>query len=621
MADIAEIEAETVAAEEAVQAAAADAKPPRRCGSRGRPGGRPAQDRGGDAGQAAEAGRRQRPAAGARPRQGGVRLRAGAGRGAGRRPRCAGRAARRRCAGRCNAARRARSAACRRASSRWRRTSPVPPELARRLKQIGVVPRADGAAPAAIAQARPASGLGRRRPVALGRLRRRGAGRHRRGEPPAASAAGWGCSPSQEEVQRQAAETARARGGGRPPSASRRPRPRSAGCASCGATARAGSPQTRELLTAMERQARETEAKLAGVADAKERDAGGAGRGARAACRDRGGRAGARRHRAAGGRARRRPESRPPSCARASARPRPSSITLEREHRARAERQTAITAEMRALEHALRRRPPADRHARPAHRRGQARDRAAGRPAGDGRAAAPEAHDASSARPRPTARRQPMRWPRPTAPIARPRRPCAQAQGAVADEREAPRPRRGAGWKARARAAARRRARSATRWAARRRPAWRSPSCQPGAQLPALDDADSQLAALKADRERLGGVNLQADEDLTGLSAQFEGMNKEKVDVEAAIAKLRAGIAEINTEGESRLQARLRRGGRPLPQPVHHAVRRRRGQAADDRGGGPAGRRASRSSPSRPARSRPPCRCCRAASSRSPPWR
>jgi chromosome segregation protein len=76
-----------------------------------------------------------------------------------------------------------------------------------------------------------------------------------------------------------------------------------------------------------------------------------------------------------------------------------------------------------------------------------------------------------------------------------------------------------------------------------------------GATLPALEDADAQLLRLKADRERLGGVNLQADEDLEGLSKQFEDLNREKSDVEAAIAKLRGGIAEINNEGETRLQA------------------------------------------------------------------
>ena len=76
-----------------------------------------------------------------------------------------------------------------------------------------------------------------------------------------------------------------------------------------------------------------------------------------------------------------------------------------------------------------------------------------------------------------------------------------------------------------------------------------------GSQPPPLAEADSQLTRLKADRERLGGVNLQADEDLTGLTQQFESMDKEKSDVEAAIAKLRSGIAQINNEGRSRLQA------------------------------------------------------------------
>jgi chromosome segregation protein len=76
-----------------------------------------------------------------------------------------------------------------------------------------------------------------------------------------------------------------------------------------------------------------------------------------------------------------------------------------------------------------------------------------------------------------------------------------------------------------------------------------------GAALPQLEDADSQLTRLKADRERLGGVNLQADEDLTTMSQQFESMDKEKTDVEDAIAKLRGGINQINNEGLTRLNA------------------------------------------------------------------
>ncbi len=77
---------------------------------------------------------------------------------------------------------------------------------------------------------------------------------------------------------------------------------------------------------------------------------------------------------------------------------------------------------------------------------------------------------------------------------------------------------------------------------------------QPDAELPSLEQADSQLTRLKADRERLGGVNLQADDDLTAMTQQFEGMDKEKTDVEDAIARLRSGIGQINGEARSRLQ-------------------------------------------------------------------
>jgi chromosome segregation protein len=47
---------------------------------------------------------------------------------------------------------------------------------------------------------------------------------------------------------------------------------------------------------------------------------------------------------------------------------------------------------------------------------------------------------------------------------------------------------------------------------------------------------------------------LQADEDLATLAQQFDSLDKEKSDVEEAIAKLRSGITQINNEGRSRLQ-------------------------------------------------------------------
>lgn len=58
---------------------------------------------------------------------------------------------------------------------------------------------------------------------------------------------------------------------------------------------------------------------------------------------------------------------------------------------------------------------------------------------------------------------------------------------------------------------------------------------------------------LRGDRERLGGVNLQADEELTVLAAQHDTMETERRDVDEAIAKLRGAIGQLNKEGKKRL--------------------------------------------------------------------
>ncbi len=68
-----------------------------------------------------------------------------------------------------------------------------------------------------------------------------------------------------------------------------------------------------------------------------------------------------------------------------------------------------------------------------------------------------------------------------------------------------------------------------------------------------LDDVDRQLTKLKSDRERLGGVNLQAGEELLALQAQVAAIDTEKRDVEAAIAKLRGAIGQLNREAKKRL--------------------------------------------------------------------
>jgi chromosome segregation protein len=77
---------------------------------------------------------------------------------------------------------------------------------------------------------------------------------------------------------------------------------------------------------------------------------------------------------------------------------------------------------------------------------------------------------------------------------------------------------------------------------------------QPGAYLPPLTDVERKVASLKADRERLGGVNLGADEELQVLSIQAAGLDTEKADVENAIAKLRGAIGQLNREAHKRLQ-------------------------------------------------------------------
>ena len=76
---------------------------------------------------------------------------------------------------------------------------------------------------------------------------------------------------------------------------------------------------------------------------------------------------------------------------------------------------------------------------------------------------------------------------------------------------------------------------------------------KPGADIPPLAEVDARLLKLKGDRERLGGVNLAAEEEEAELAAKLQEMEREKADVEQAIARLRQGIANLNREGRKRL--------------------------------------------------------------------
>ncbi len=76
---------------------------------------------------------------------------------------------------------------------------------------------------------------------------------------------------------------------------------------------------------------------------------------------------------------------------------------------------------------------------------------------------------------------------------------------------------------------------------------------KPDNPLPALSEVEGRLAKLRGDRERLGGVNLRAEEEEAELATRLEEMERERADVEQAIARLRQGIANLNREGRKRL--------------------------------------------------------------------
>ena len=66
-------------------------------------------------------------------------------------------------------------------------------------------------------------------------------------------------------------------------------------------------------------------------------------------------------------------------------------------------------------------------------------------------------------------------------------------------------------------------------------------------------DIERKLERLSKEREKMGGVNLRADEEAAEQEERLSAMNDERQDLEAAIARLREGIDELNTEGRTRL--------------------------------------------------------------------
>jgi chromosome segregation protein len=78
---------------------------------------------------------------------------------------------------------------------------------------------------------------------------------------------------------------------------------------------------------------------------------------------------------------------------------------------------------------------------------------------------------------------------------------------------------------------------------------------KPGAELPELTEVEAQLERLRRERERLGAVNLRAEEELREVETQHTTLTTERDDLVEAIRKLRLGIQSLNREARERLLA------------------------------------------------------------------
>jgi chromosome segregation protein len=76
-----------------------------------------------------------------------------------------------------------------------------------------------------------------------------------------------------------------------------------------------------------------------------------------------------------------------------------------------------------------------------------------------------------------------------------------------------------------------------------------------GAQLPPLAEIEENLEKLRRDRERLGAVNLRAEEELREVETQHTTLTNERDDLVEAIKRLRQGIQSLNREARERLLA------------------------------------------------------------------
>jgi chromosome segregation protein len=78
---------------------------------------------------------------------------------------------------------------------------------------------------------------------------------------------------------------------------------------------------------------------------------------------------------------------------------------------------------------------------------------------------------------------------------------------------------------------------------------------KPTAELPDATEVEARLDRLRRERERLGAVNLRAEEELREVEAQHANLTTERDDLVEAIKRLRQGIQSLNREARERLLA------------------------------------------------------------------
>ena len=76
-----------------------------------------------------------------------------------------------------------------------------------------------------------------------------------------------------------------------------------------------------------------------------------------------------------------------------------------------------------------------------------------------------------------------------------------------------------------------------------------------GAELPTIVDVEGRLERIRRERERLGSVNLLAEQELREVEAQHGKLSAERDDLVEAIRRLRQGIHSLNSEARERLLA------------------------------------------------------------------